>query len=140
MALDYTTIITTFLGLLFSGGLATLITLKYTKSNAETEAKSNSNKEQAERIDLGDKYVTQMLTMLEKIQENSKKNMEIGENNVERNTANWESVDKKMTEIHTDLIGVKNEVTSIVQYLNGGYKEFKSEHPELGIIIEHDAV
>lgn len=140
MALDYTTIITTILGLLFSGGLATLITLKYTKSNAKTEANSNANKEQSERIDLGDKYVTQMLAMLEKIQETSKKNMEIGENNVERNTANWESIDKKMTEIHTDLIGVKSEVTSIVQYLNGGYKEFKSEHPELGVVLENNAV
>ena len=36
-----------------------------------------------------------------------------------------------MEEIHGDLADVKCEVSSIVQYLNGGYRRYKAEHPEL---------
>ena len=46
----------------------------------------------------------------------------------------WEAVNKKMTEIHDDLVGVKAEVSSIVLYLNGGYRQYKAEHPELSAL------
>jgi gas vesicle protein len=124
MAIDWTTIIVTLIGVITSGGVGSLVALRYAKNKAKTEANSAANQEQAERIDLGDKYVNQMLTMLEKLQ----KAQDL--NSTERKES-WDSVDKKMNEIHEDLVGVKDEVSSIVLYLNGGYKKYKHEHPEL---------
>jgi gas vesicle protein len=124
MAIDWTTIIVTLIGVITSGGVGSLVALRYAKNKAKTEANSAANQEQAERIDLGDKYVNQMLTMLEKLQNAQ------DVNNTERKES-WDSVDKKMNEIHEYLVSVKDEISSIVLYLNGGYKKYKDEHPEL---------
>ena len=51
MAIDWTTVVVTFLGLISSGGIGSLIALKYSKRKARTEADSAANQEQAERID-----------------------------------------------------------------------------------------
>lgn len=127
--MDWGTLLTAFLGFVGGGGLISLILIKTTKNKAKTEANSVANKEQAERIDLGDKYVKQMLSMLETLQEASKKNLEqSATDNASRKEA-WENVDRKITEVHEDLKGVKTEVAGIVAYLNGGYQNFKTEHP-----------
>ena len=81
MAIDWTVIISTFLGLIGSGGIASLITLKYSKKKAKTEANSAANQEQSERIDLGDKYVNQMLVMLEKLQTAQEQSLAMTETN-----------------------------------------------------------
>ena len=131
MAIDWTTVVVTFLGLISSGGIGSLIALKYSKRKARTEADSAANQEQAERIDLGDKYVNQMLAMLEKLQTAQEQNLAMSKvNNYERKES-WDAINKKMEEIHGDLSDVKGEVSSIVQYLNGGYRQYKAEHPEL---------
>lgn len=131
MAIDWTTVVVTFLGLISSGGIGSLIALKYSKRKARTEADSAANQEQAERIDLGDKYVNQMLAMLEKLQTAQEQNLAMSKvNNYERKES-WDAINKKMEEIHGDLADVKCEVSSIVQYLNGGYRQYKAEHPEL---------
>lgn len=131
MAIDWTTVVVTFLGLISSGGIGSLIALKYSKRKARTEADSAANQEQAERIDLGDKYVNQMLAMLEKLQTAQEQNLAMSKvNNYERKES-WDAINKKMEEIHGDLADVKCEVSSIVQYLNGGYRQYKAEHPKL---------
>ena len=131
MTIDWTTVVVTFLGLIGSGGIGSMIALKYLKRKARTEADSAANQEQAERIDLGDKYVNQMLAMLEKLQTAQEQNLAMSKvNNYERKES-WDAINKKMEEIHGDLADVKCEVSSIVQYLNGGYRQYKAEHPEL---------
>ena len=131
MAIDWTTVVVTFLGLISSGGIGSLIALKHSKRKARTEADSAANQEQAERIDLGDKYVNPMLAMLEKLQTAQEQNLAMSKvNNYERKES-WDAINKKMEEIHGDLSDVKGEVSSIVQYLNGGYRQYKAEHPEL---------
>ena len=139
MAIDWTTIVVTLLGLIGSGGIGSLFALKYSKRKARTEADSAANQEQAERIDLGDKYVNQMLAMLEKLQTAQEQNLAMSKvSNYERKES-WDAINKKMEEIHDDLVGVKGEVSSIVLYLNGGYRRYKAEHPELiSLSIEHD--
>ena len=102
--------------------------MKFTRRKAKTEAESDANKEQSERIDLGNKYVDNMLQMLEKIQANQAQNSALyNEKNTENKEA-WDAVNKKLHEVHDDLVGVKDEVTSIVNYLNGGYQKYKDEH------------
>lgn len=123
MELDWTTIIVTIIGVITSGGLGAIISLKYAKNKAKTEANSAANQEQAERIDLGNKYIDQMLVMMEKVQKAQEVYGAQGKES-------WESVNKKMVEIHDDLVGVKSEVSCICGYLNGGYQKYKKEHPE----------
>lgn len=134
MAIDWTTIVVTIIGLIGSGGIGSLIALKYSKRKAKTEANSAANQEQAERIDLGDKYVNQMLSMLEKLQSAQDQNLAMSEANSYERKESWDAVNKKMTEIHNDLVSVKSEVSSIVLYLNGGYRQYKAEHPELSVL------
>ena len=116
------------IGLLSSGSLATLVVLKYTKRKANIEVKSDDNKEQAERIDLGDKYVTQMLTMIEKLQDAQDKYMHSNALDNSERKLTLDAINSKVFEIHNDLVGVKEEVTNIVQYLNGGYEQYKQSH------------
>ena len=129
MNIDWTTIIVTIIGLIGSGGIGSLVALKHARHKAKTEANSAANQEQSERIDLGDKYVTQMLAMLEKLQSAQDQNLAMSKANNDGRKESWDAVNKKMSEIHTDLVGVKGEVSSIVLYLNGGYKRYKAEHP-----------
>ena len=131
MTIDWTTVVVTLLGLIGSGGIGSMIALKYLKRKARTEADSAANQEQAERIDLGDKYVNQMLAMLEKLQTAQEQNLAMSKVNSYGMKESWDSVNKKMEEIHGDVSDVKCEVSSIVQYLNGGYRRYKAEHPEL---------
>lgn len=128
MEIDWTNIIITLIGVFTSGGIGVLATLKYAKNKAKTDANSAANQEQSERIDLGDKYVNQMLAMLEKLQEAQDKNIMLSENNNSARQESWNAVTRKMEEIHDDLVGVKSEVSSIVMYLNGGYRQYKAEH------------
>lgn len=139
MAIDWTTVVVTFLGLISSGGIGSLIALKYSKRKARTEADSAANQEQAERIDLGDKYVNQMLAMLEKLQTAQEQNLAITKVNSYERKESLDAVSKKMEEIHDVVADVNNEVSSIVQYLNGGYRQYKAEHPKLKSLgIDHD--
>ena len=131
MTIDWTTVVVTLLGLIGSGGIGSMIALKYLKRKARTEADSAANQEQAERIDLGDKYVNQMLAMLEKLQTVQEQNLAMSKVNSYERKESWGAINKKMEEIHGDLADVKCEVSSIVQYLNGGYRQYKAEHPEL---------
>lgn len=124
MTIDWTVIISTLLGLIGSGGIASLITLKYYKKKAKTEANSAANQEQAERIDLGDKYVNQMLMMIEKLQDAQDKYMHSNELDNNERKVTLDSINNKVMEIHDDLVSVKSEVTNIVQYLNGGYQNY----------------
>ena len=134
MVIDLTAILVALIGLLTSGGIGALITMKYTRRKAKIDVKSDDNKEQAERIDLGNKYVDNMLQMLEKIQANQQQNSALyNEKNTENKEA-WNAVNKKLNEVHDDLVGVKDEVTSIVNYLNGGYQKYKNEHPKLDVL------
>ena len=128
MTIDWTQIILAMIGLLSSGSLATLVVLKYTKRKAKIEAKSDDNKEQAERIDLGDKYVTQMLAMIQKLQEAQDQYMHNANLDNSERKLTLDAISAKVLEIHDDLVGVKDEVTNIVQYLNGGYEQYKQSH------------
>ena len=128
MTIDWTQIILAMIGLLSSGSLATLAVLKYTKRKAKIEAKSDDNKEQAERIDLGDKYVTQMLAMIQKLQEAQDQYMHNANLDNSERKLTLDAINAKVLEIHDDLVGVKDEVTNIVQYLNGGYEQYKQSH------------
>ena len=80
MTIDWTQLILAVIGIISSGSLTTLAILKYTKRKENIAVKSDDNKEQAERIDLGDKYVSQMLTMIEKLQDAQDKYMHSNEN------------------------------------------------------------
>lgn len=126
--MDWGTLIPSLIGFVGGGGLVSLILIKTTKSKAKTEANSVANKEQAERIDLGEKYVNQSLGMLEKLQ-NAFETMQKqnANDNADRREA-WDNVNKTMTEVRDDLRGVKTEVSCIVSYLNGGYQNYKDEH------------
>lgn len=131
MTIDWTQLILAVIGILSSGSITTLAIIKYTKKKEDISVKSDDNKEQAERIDLGDKYVNQMLAMLEKLQTAQEQNLAMSKVNSYGMKESWDSVNKKMEEIHGDVSDVKCEVSSIVQYLNGGYKQYKAKHPEL---------
>lgn len=126
--MDWTTIITALISTLCGGGILSLMTLKSDKKKAETEVKSSDNKEQAERIDLGDKYVNQMLSMLEKITDVSEKNKTINEDVYNSNSDAFGKINDKIDVIHEEVVSVKSEVSSIVSYLNGPYKSYKTEH------------
>ena len=128
MVIDLTAILVAVIGVFASGGIGALITMKYTRRKAKIDAKSDDNKEQAERIDLGNKYVDNMLQMLEKIQANQQQNAALYQDKNSENKEAWDAVNRKLNEVHDDLVGVKDEVTNIVSYLNGGYQKYKNEH------------
>ena len=128
MVIDLTAILVAVIGVFASGGIGALITMKYTRRKAKIDVKSDDNKEQAERIDLGNKYVDNMLQMLEKIQANQQQNAALYQDKNSENKEAWDAVNRKLNEVHDDLVGVKDEVTNIVSYLNGGYQKYKNEH------------
>lgn len=124
MTIDWTQLILAVIGILSSGSITTLAIIKYTKKKENIAVKSDDNKEQAERIDLGDKYVTQMLTMIEKLQDAQDKYMHANALDNSEKKLTLDAINNKVFEIHDDLVGVKDEVTNIVQYLNGGYQDY----------------
>lgn len=124
MTIDWTQLILAVIGILSSGSLTTIAILKYTKKKEDISVKSDDNKEQAERIDLGDKYVTQMLTMIEKLQDAQDKYMHANALANSEKKLTLDAINNKVFEIHDDLVGVKDEVTNIVHYLNGGYQNY----------------
>jgi hypothetical protein len=124
MTIDWTQLILAVIGLISSGSITTLAILKYTKKKENIAVKSDDNKEQAERIDLGDKYVTQMLTMIEKLQDAQDKYMHSNALDNSERKLTLDAISSKVVEIHDDLVGVKDEVTNIVQYLNGDYQNY----------------
>ena len=124
MTIDWTQIILAVIGIMSSGSLTTIAILKYTKKKENIAVKSDDNKEQAERIDLGDKYVTQMLTMIEKLQDAQDKYMHSNALDNSERKVTLDAINDKVVKIHDDLVGVKSEVTNIVQYLNGEYQNY----------------
>ena len=128
MTIDWTQLILAVIGILSSGSITTLAIIKYTKKKEDISVKSDDNKEQAERIDLGDKYVTEMLTMIEKLQDAQDKYMHANALDNSEKKLTLDAINSKVVEIHDDLVGVKDEVTNIVQYLNGGYQDYLLHH------------
>ena len=128
MTIDWTQLILAVIGILSSGSITTLAIIKYTKKKEDISVKSDDNKEQAERIDLGDKYVTEMLTMIEKLQDAQDKYMHSNALDNSERKLTLDAINSKVVEIHDDLVGVKDEVTNIVQYLNGGYQDYLLHH------------
>ena len=128
MTIDWTQLILAVIGIMSSGSITTLAILKYTKKKENIAVKSDDNKEQAERIDLGDKYVTEMLTMIEKLQDAQDKYMHSNALDNSERKITLDAINSKVVEIHDDLVGVKDEVTNIVQYLNGGYQDYLLHH------------
>ena len=124
MTIDWTQLILAVIGILSSGSITTLAVLKYAKKKEDISVKSDDNQEQAERIDLGDKYVSQMLTMIEKLQDAQDKYMHANALDNSEKQLTLDAINRKVFEIHDDLVGVKDEVTNIVQYLNGGYQDY----------------
>ena len=124
MTIDWTQLILAVIGILSSGSITTLAIIKYTKKKEDISVKSDDNKEQAERIDLGDKYVTQMLTMIEKLQDAQDKYMHSNALDNSERKVTLDAINDKVVKIHDDLVGVKSEVTNIVQYLNGEYQNY----------------
>ena len=124
MTIDWTQLIIAVIGIMSSGSLTTIAILKYTKKKEKIAVKSDDNKEQAERIDLGDKYVTQMLTMIEKLQDAQDKYMHSNALDNSERKVTLDAINDKVVKIHDDLVGVKSEVTNIVQYLNGEYQNY----------------
>ena len=128
MTIDWTQLILAVIGILSSGSITTLAIIKYTRKKEDISVKSDDNKEQAERIDLGDKYVTEMLTMIEKLQDAQDKYMHSNALDNSERKLTLDAINSKVVEIHDDLVGVKDEVTNIVQYLNGGYQDYLLHH------------
>lgn len=128
MTIDWTQLILAVIGILSSGSITTLAVMKYAKKKEDISVKSDDNKEQAERIDLGDKYVSQMLTMIEKLQDAQDKYMHENALDNSEKQLTLDAINRKVVEIHDDLVGVKDEVTNIVQYLNGGYQDYLHHH------------
>ena len=124
MTIDWTQLILAVIGIMSSGSLTTIAILKYTKKKENIAVKSDDNKEQAVRIDLGDKYVTQMLTMIEKLQDAQDKYMHSNALDNSERKVTLDAINDKVVKIHDDLVGVKSEVTNIVQYLNGEYQNY----------------
>ena len=125
MSVDLTTIIVNAISLITISGITSLVVMKYTKKEAKSKANSSENKEQAERIDLGDKYVTQMLNMMEKMQTSFEHNSEKNDNNYNEQKQMFAKFEEKLNDMHDELTSVKDEVTCIVKYLNGGYQKYK---------------
>ena len=124
MTIDWTQLILAVIGVMSSGSITTIAILKYIKKKEKIAVKSDDNKEQAERIDLGDKYVTQMLTMIEKLQDAQDKYMHSNALDNSERKVTLDAINDKVVKIHDDLVGVKSEVTNIVQYLNGEYQNY----------------
>lgn len=124
MNIDWTQLVLAVIGIISSGSITTIAILKYTKKKESIAVKSDDNKEQAERIDLGDKYVTQMLTMIEKLQDAQDKYIHSNELDNSERKVTLDAINDKVVKIHDDLVGVKDEVTNIVHYLNGGYQNY----------------
>ena len=128
MTIDWTQLILAVIGILSSGSITTLAIIKYTRKKEDISVKSDDNKEQAERIDLGDKYVTEMLTMIAKLQDAQDKYMHANALDNSEKKLTLDAINSKVVEIHDDLVGVKDEVTNIVHYLNGGYQDYLLHH------------
>ena len=77
---------------------------------------------------MGDKYVNQMLTMIEKLQDAQDKYMHANALDNSEKKLTLDAINSKVFEIHDDLVGVKDEVTNIVHYLNGGYQDYLLHH------------
>ena len=127
MNVDLTTVIVNLLSLITVSGITSLVVMKSTKKEAESKANSSQNKEQAERIDLGEKYVNQMLSVMEKLQSSFDANVEKNDQHNTEYKDTMIKLENKLNDIHDELSGVKDEVTCIVKYLNGGYQSYKNE-------------
>lgn len=126
--MDWTSIINTVVGLIFGGGIVSFVTIKAAKKKGESEAKSYDNKEQSERIDLGDKYVDKVLDLMKKMSKSS----EDGKNS---NKDSFDKICEKIDVVHNEVVDVKKEIGAVktevglmVSYLNGGYQAYKCEH------------
>lgn len=125
--MDLTAIIVNVLSLITISGITSLIVMKSTKREAKSKADSTENKEQAERIDLGDKYVNQMLNMMEKMQNSFDHSNQKNDDNYNEQKQMFAKFEDKLNEMHEELTSVKDEVTCIVKYLNGGYQNYKND-------------
>lgn len=126
--MDWTEIMTAIIAAIGGGGLASLFMIKPSRHKAISEARSTENKEQADRIDLGNKYVTQMLDMLDKIQSSYDKNQEKSDEAFVKNQESIKLIHNKLDGLNDGLTDATSELRMMVKYLNGDYQNFKSRH------------
>ena len=125
--MDWAALVVNILSLITVSGITSIVVMKSTKKEAEVKANSSENKEQAERIDLGVKFVNEMLDVMDKLQTSFDKNIAKNEeyNNEQKN--NLAKVEAKLNEVHDEITYVKDEVSCIVKYLNGDYQKYKHD-------------
>ena len=112
--MDWNAIILTLLGTTSFGGIwAALAYRKENKALKKNEVKDSDTNTQSQQIDLGVKYQTQMLELIEKVNAKQDSSAE----NQEKMLAKFDKLDERVD--NTEKI-----LGNIVTYLNGDYQHF----------------
>ena len=121
--MDWNGIIMTLVTAICGGGITGLFLLRSRVKKSNVEADKMSNEEQADRINLGNLYVNNMLEMLNKI---NKSNEKRDENDQLRHNDILE-ISGKIDALTTEVNSIRSELSCVVSYLNGGYKKYKED-------------
>ena len=103
---------TTSLGGIFSA----LVFFRQNKALKKNEVKNSDTEAQEKQIDLGVKYQTQMLGLLEQVSQKQ-----------DTGNTNQAKMLDKLDTLDTRMDGVETRVSDIVTYLNGNFQEFLKE-------------
>ena len=125
--MDWTTILVTFIGVLFGGGFIELLNwFLFIKPNkrqkeAETELKENeirdaSAETQMKQMNVADQYFEGMMKMLEQVKTNQ-----------DRGNVNQEEIIDKLTLLDKRMDTMEIRFTNIEAYLNGPYHTWLAE-------------
>ena len=112
--MDWTTFIITLLG--GTSILGIVDAIRYRKKNErlkESETRNAETETQSQQMDLAEKYLEKVLSLTEK-----------GSNTSESILARLDAVHADVVNVNDRVIDCRNDISSIVRYLNGGYQSF----------------
>ena len=129
--MDWTTIVTALIGVVFGGGFIELLNwILFIKPNkrqkeAETELKENEIKDASaetlmKQMSVADQYFEGMMKMLEQVQSKQ-----------DSSTTNQEEIIDKLSLLDKRMDTMEIRFTNIESYLNGPYHNWLAEH-EIG--------
>jgi hypothetical protein len=126
--MDWTTIVTAFIGVIFGGGFIEFLNwILFIKPNkrqkeAETELKENEIKDASaetlmKQMNVADQYFEGMMKMLQQVKTNQ-----------DKGTTNQEEIIDKLSMLDKRMDTMEIRFTNIDSYLNGPYHIWLAEH------------
>lgn len=115
--MDWNGIIIGLLSTTSLGGIVgSIVYYRENKKLKKNEVKNSDTEAQEKQIDLGVKYQTQMLGLIEQVSQKQ-----------DTGNANQAKMLDKLDTLDTRMDGVETRVSDIVAYLNGNFQEFLKE-------------